>query len=101
MWSILKPESTCKSSLIPSSYRKTDVRRQIPSASAALVIGSVLGIIQALFLIFAAKPILNYMGVESVSFTSARVNRFLCLLFSKACVLVILYMESFLCQSVK
>ena len=74
LWSILKPESTCKSSLIPSSYRKTDVRRQIPSASAALVIGSVLGIIQALFLIFAAKPILNYMGVESVSFTSARVN---------------------------
>ncbi|KAK4581553.1 hypothetical protein RGQ29_024961 [Quercus rubra] len=60
-------ESTCKSSLIPSSYRKTDVRRQIPSASAALVIGSVLGIIQALFLIFAAKPILNYMGVESNS----------------------------------
>ncbi|XP_050244807.1 protein DETOXIFICATION 42-like isoform X2 [Quercus robur] len=60
-------ESTCKSSLIPSSYSKTNVRRQIPSASAALVIGSVLGIIQALFLIFAAKPILNYMGVESNS----------------------------------
>ncbi|XP_065621543.1 protein DETOXIFICATION 42 isoform X4 [Quercus suber] len=60
-------ESTCKSSLIPSSYKKTNVRRQIPSASAALVIGSVLGIIQALFLILAAKPILNYMGVESNS----------------------------------
>ncbi|XP_075638926.1 protein DETOXIFICATION 42-like [Castanea sativa] len=64
---IPKVESTCKSSLIPSSYRKTNDRRQIPSASAALVIGSVLGIIQALFLIFAAKPILNYMGVESNS----------------------------------
>jgi hypothetical protein len=68
LWSILIPESTHKSSLITSSYRKTNDRRKIPSASAALIIGSVLGLIQALFLIFAAKPILNYMGVDSVSF---------------------------------
>lgn len=60
-------ESTHKSSLITSSYRKTNDRRKIPSASAALIIGSVLGLIQALFLIFAAKPILNYMGVDSNS----------------------------------
>ncbi|XP_030926336.1 protein DETOXIFICATION 42-like isoform X3 [Quercus lobata] len=37
-------ESTCKSSLIPSSYRKTNVRRQIPSASAALVIAVLLSL---------------------------------------------------------
>ncbi|KAM5558882.1 protein DETOXIFICATION 42-like [Rosa sericea] len=43
------------------------VRRRIPSASSALVIGSVLGVIQTLFLIFAANPILNYMGVDSNS----------------------------------
>lgn len=42
-------------------------RRHIPSASSAMVIGSMLGLIQALFLILAAKPILNYMGVDSVS----------------------------------
>lgn len=43
-------------------------RRHIPSASSALVIGGVLGLIQALFLIFSAKSILNFMGVNSVSF---------------------------------
>ncbi|XVE95997.1 hypothetical protein REPUB_Repub02eG0183600 [Reevesia pubescens] len=42
-------------------------RRHVPSASSALVIGSMLGIIQTLFLIFAAKPILWYMGVNSES----------------------------------
>lgn len=42
-------------------------RRHIPSASSALVIGGVLGLIQALFLIFSAKSILNFMGVNSGS----------------------------------
>ncbi|KAJ9695772.1 hypothetical protein PVL29_010978 [Vitis rotundifolia] len=42
-------------------------RRHIPSASSALVIGGVLGLIQALFLIFSAKSILNIMGVNSGS----------------------------------
>ncbi|EOY09324.1 MATE efflux family protein isoform 1 [Theobroma cacao] len=42
-------------------------RRHIPSASSALVIGSMLGIIQTFFLIFAAKPLLSYMGVNSES----------------------------------
>ncbi|GAB2295534.1 Protein DETOXIFICATION 42 [Dionaea muscipula] len=42
-------------------------RRNIPSASTAMVIGALLGLIQALFLICAAKPILNYMGVGSDS----------------------------------
>ncbi|ONH95357.1 hypothetical protein PRUPE_7G066100 [Prunus persica] len=43
------------------------VRRHIPSASSALVVGSILGFIQAVFLIFAANPVLNYMGVDSNS----------------------------------
>ncbi|XP_041026224.1 protein DETOXIFICATION 42-like isoform X4 [Juglans microcarpa x Juglans regia] len=60
-------ESSCKSSTLTKSYRKTDDRRHIPSASSALVVGSLLGLIQALFLIFSAKPILNYMGVDSNS----------------------------------
>ncbi|XP_022766708.1 protein DETOXIFICATION 42-like isoform X2 [Durio zibethinus] len=47
--------------------RSEHERRHVPSASSALVIGSVLGIIQTLFLIFAAKPLLRYMGVNSDS----------------------------------
>ncbi|XP_059431223.1 protein DETOXIFICATION 42 [Corylus avellana] len=42
-------------------------RRHIPSASSALVIGGILGLIQAIFLIFGAKPLLNFMGVGSDS----------------------------------
>ncbi|WVY99807.1 hypothetical protein V8G54_025877, partial [Vigna mungo] len=42
-------------------------RRHIPSASSALFIGGVLGLIQAIFLISAAKPLLNFMGVTSDS----------------------------------
>lgn len=42
-------------------------KRHIPSASSALVIGSILGLIQAFFLIAAAKPLLSFMGVKSDS----------------------------------
>ncbi|CAK7331026.1 unnamed protein product [Dovyalis caffra] len=42
-------------------------RRCIPSASSALVIGTILGLIQAIFLISGAKPLLNFMGVGSDS----------------------------------
>ncbi|KAI6696748.1 hypothetical protein NL676_016867 [Syzygium grande] len=61
-------DSTSKSSSTSTSYDKManldNKRRHIPSASSALVIGSILGIVQTLFLIFSAKPILNYMGVK-------------------------------------
>ncbi|GAV57288.1 PPR domain-containing protein/MatE domain-containing protein [Cephalotus follicularis] len=65
-----KVESTYKSSSL--SFNKTRTKfehekRHIPSACSALIIGSVLGLIQTLFLILAAKPILNYMGVNSDS----------------------------------
>ncbi|KAG4163679.1 hypothetical protein ERO13_D01G186900v2 [Gossypium hirsutum] len=42
-------------------------KKHVPSASSALVIGSILGILQTLFLIFGAKPLLGYMGVNSES----------------------------------
>ncbi|XP_022754254.1 protein DETOXIFICATION 42-like isoform X2 [Durio zibethinus] len=42
-------------------------RRHIPSASSALVIGGILGLLQAIFLISGAKPLLNFMGVNSDS----------------------------------
>jgi hypothetical protein len=42
-------------------------RRQIPSASSALYFGGILGLVQATLLISAAKPLLNFMGVTSVS----------------------------------
>ncbi|PON89173.1 Multi antimicrobial extrusion protein [Trema orientale] len=42
-------------------------RRHIPSASSAMVIGGILGLIQAIFLISAARPLLNFMGVSSDS----------------------------------
>ncbi|XP_042511134.1 protein DETOXIFICATION 42-like isoform X3 [Macadamia integrifolia] len=42
-------------------------KRKIPSASSALVIGGVLGLVQAIVLIFGSKPLLNFMGVKSDS----------------------------------
>ncbi|MED6119055.1 Protein DETOXIFICATION 42, variant 2 [Stylosanthes scabra] len=42
-------------------------KRHIPSASSAIFIGGILGLIQAVLLISAAKPLLNFMGVTSDS----------------------------------
>ncbi|KAL2466125.1 MATE efflux family protein 1 [Abeliophyllum distichum] len=42
-------------------------KRHISSASSALMIGAILGLIQSSFLICAAKPILGYMGIKSNS----------------------------------
>ncbi|KAH7512462.1 hypothetical protein FEM48_Zijuj12G0093300 [Ziziphus jujuba var. spinosa] len=49
------------------TLKHEQIKRHIPSASSALVIASMLGLVQALFLIMACKPILNYMGVDSNS----------------------------------
>ncbi|XP_008801942.2 protein DETOXIFICATION 42 isoform X2 [Phoenix dactylifera] len=49
-------KSTC---IIPGRERK-----HIPPASSALVIGGILGLLQALILISGAIPILNFMGVK-------------------------------------
>lgn len=45
----------------------TREKRHIPSASTALVMGAVLGILQSIILMILAKPLLGIMGVRSVS----------------------------------
>ncbi|KAL3753897.1 hypothetical protein ACJRO7_001181 [Eucalyptus globulus] len=61
--------TTCKSSPMMSSkanrVKLSKQRRHIPSASTALVIGGILGLLQTLFLIFGAKTLLAFMGVKS------------------------------------
>ncbi|KAJ8748776.1 hypothetical protein K2173_011331 [Erythroxylum novogranatense] len=42
-------------------------RRHIPSASTALIVGAMLGLLQTIVLMFAAKPLLHIMGVKSDS----------------------------------
>ncbi|XWS77418.1 hypothetical protein CRYUN_Cryun01aG0259900 [Craigia yunnanensis] len=60
--------STCKSpSEIASKTENTEVKegkRHIPSASTALILGSILGILQAIILVFGAKTLLGVMGVK-------------------------------------
>uniref|UniRef100_A0A7N0THP1 Protein DETOXIFICATION n=2 Tax=Kalanchoe fedtschenkoi TaxID=63787 RepID=A0A7N0THP1_KALFE len=43
--------------------KSSDNRKHIPSASSAVIIGAVLGLLQAIFLITNAKPLLSFMGV--------------------------------------
>ncbi|XP_073288679.1 protein DETOXIFICATION 42 isoform X1 [Primulina huaijiensis] len=52
-------------------------KKQIPSASSALIIGGVLGFIQSAFLILAAKPLLSFMGVKSDSKMSYPAQQYL------------------------
>ncbi|XVE74223.1 hypothetical protein DITRI_Ditri11bG0181300 [Diplodiscus trichospermus] len=64
--------SACKSSssVIASRTENTQVKkrkRYIPSASTALILGSILGILQTVFLVFGAKTLLGFMGVKSSS----------------------------------
>ncbi|XP_047320332.1 protein DETOXIFICATION 43-like [Impatiens glandulifera] len=54
-------------------------KRQIPSASTALLLGGVLGLLQTVFLIFLAKPILSFMGVKSGSAMLKPAQRYLVL----------------------
>ncbi|XP_052187857.1 protein DETOXIFICATION 42 [Diospyros lotus] len=67
---IQKPDSEYKSKSLSSSFDivlPKHAKRRIPSASTALFIGSILGLLEALFLIYTAKPVLNFMGVKSDS----------------------------------
>ncbi|MCL7030284.1 hypothetical protein MKW94_002415 [Papaver nudicaule] len=54
-------------------------KRHIPSASSALVIGGMLGLLQAVFLIFGAKPLLGIMGIKHGSPMLAPAQRYLTL----------------------
>lgn len=66
----LIPQSVLEESGLKSETNSLSIesskpqRRHIPSASSALVIGAILGLLQAIFLISLAKPLLNYMGVK-------------------------------------
>lgn len=51
----------------PNKLKIKNEKRHIPSASTALIIGGILGLIQTIFLIFGAKPLLSVMGVKSGS----------------------------------
>lgn len=50
-----------------SAKSKKKEKKQIASASTALIFGSILGLMQAIFLVFGAKSLLNLMGVKDVS----------------------------------
>ncbi|XP_011025438.1 PREDICTED: MATE efflux family protein FRD3-like [Populus euphratica] len=47
--------------------KRNKERLHIPSASTALIVGGILGLVQAIFLIVGAKPVLHIMGVKSDS----------------------------------
>ncbi|KAG7014244.1 Protein DETOXIFICATION 43 [Cucurbita argyrosperma subsp. argyrosperma] len=50
-----------------SAKSKKKEKKQIASASTALIFGSILGLMQAIFLVFGAKSLLNLMGVKDNS----------------------------------
>ncbi|XP_026425452.1 protein DETOXIFICATION 42-like isoform X3 [Papaver somniferum] len=54
-------------------------KRHVPSASSALVIGGILGLVQAVFLIFGAKLLLGIMGIKHGSPMLAPAQRYLIL----------------------
>lgn len=61
------PHLTIKSGSLGYSLevdKNENQKRNIPSASSALLIGGILGIIQAAFLISGAKPLLHFMGIK-------------------------------------
>lgn len=43
-------------------------KRTIRTASTAMILGLILGLVQAIFLIFSSKLLLGFMGVKPVSF---------------------------------
>ncbi|KAF8022311.1 hypothetical protein BT93_G2459 [Corymbia citriodora subsp. variegata] len=75
--------TTCKSAPIFSSKtnkaKSSKERRHIPSASTALAIGGILGLLQTLFLIFGAKTLLALMGIKSNSPMLTPARRYLTL----------------------
>lgn len=66
-----KADLTSKTSLLSDRDTKLEGSNQPSrynsSASLALIIGGMLGFIQAVLLIFASKPLLRYMGIKSDS----------------------------------
>ncbi|XP_010032432.2 protein DETOXIFICATION 43 [Eucalyptus grandis] len=75
--------STCESPSGTDSdadkFKSCKERRHIPSASTALVIGCILGLLQTLLLILGAKTLLGFMGVKSNSPMLAPAQKYLTL----------------------
>ncbi|KAL8204705.1 hypothetical protein R6Q57_010328 [Mikania cordata] len=64
---LLQHEHTKTESLDSESLVTSHKKKRIPSASSALIIGCVLGFLQAAFLVIGAKPVLGFMGIKSDS----------------------------------
>nr|GFC80237.1 protein DETOXIFICATION 42 [Tanacetum cinerariifolium] len=62
---LLQHETTKFESLETESLVTSYKKKRIPSASSALIIGGILGFLQAAFLIMGAKPVLGFMGIKS------------------------------------
>jgi len=60
-------------------FKSGGKRKYIPSVSSSLIVGALLGFLQAILLTFGAKFLLNIMGVKSVSIFS----RFIKILFNR------------------
>ncbi|XP_028776979.1 protein DETOXIFICATION 43-like [Neltuma alba] len=63
----IKTNTPKPSSMATSSKNKKTKKKQIASASTALIFGTILGLLQASILIFAAKPLLLAMGAKQGS----------------------------------
>ncbi|KAG6761088.1 hypothetical protein POTOM_034281 [Populus tomentosa] len=70
------PEDDCKATTSKSTTltatksdgpKRNKEKLHIPSASTALIVGGILGLVQVIFLVFGAKPLLHIMGVKSDS----------------------------------
>ncbi|KAI3826953.1 hypothetical protein L1987_01013 [Smallanthus sonchifolius] len=63
--------SPCKHMTItestPNKLKLKKQKRNIPSASTALLFGAVLGLLETLLLVFLAEPLLSLMGIKSGS----------------------------------
>lgn len=51
----------------PSGRQGRCEKRYVPSVTSALIVGSILGLLQAVFLVLSARFVLNIMGVKSGS----------------------------------
>ncbi|KAL8225331.1 hypothetical protein R6Q57_017888 [Mikania cordata] len=65
--------------LLLSKPQNTNKRRHVSSASSALFIGGMLGLIQAFLLIISAKPLLSYMGIKANSLMLSPAYKYLTL----------------------
>ncbi|CAN6820027.1 unnamed protein product [Brassica oleracea] len=73
------PDESKISSSIFSVNKSSGKKRNIPSASSALIIGAILGLLQAAFLISTARPLLSFMGVKHDSPMLGPAQRYLSL----------------------